>query len=224
MIAGIYYGAQFGGSTTSILVNIPGEASSVVTCLDGYEMTKKGRAGAALGISAYGSFIGGTISVVAVMFLATPMAEVALRFGSPEYFAIMCMGLILVVYLAQKSIIKGLIMAAFGMALGSIGMDIFTSKVRFGLGIKELMSGIDLVPLLMGLFGISEVLITLEKTIHREIAKTKFRNIFPTLSDWMSSRKAIIRGTIIGFFLRYSTRGRCSYSFFYILRIGKKIF
>jgi putative tricarboxylic transport membrane protein len=203
MIAGIYYGAMYGGSTTSILVNIPGEAASVVTCIDGYQMARKGRAGPALGISAFGSFIGGTLSVVGLMFLATPLASVAIKFGPPEYFSLMCLGLTLVIYLAQKDMAKSLIMASFGLALGTIGMDLETGEVRFGLGIKELYDGVGLVPLLMGLFGISEVIINLEKEIRRDLVESKirFKNLLPTLKDWGDSKMAIGRGTLIGFLL-----------------------
>lgn len=203
MLAGIYYGAMYGGSTTSILVNIPGEAASVMTCLDGYAMAKKGRAGPALGIAAFGSFIGGTASIIGLMVLATPFARFALKFGPPEYFAIMCIGLTLVIYLAQKNIAKSLIMASFGLALGTIGYDIVTGDIRFGLGITELSDGMGLVPLLMGLFGISEIIVNLEKEIHRELinSEVKAKNLLPTLRDWIDSRMAIIRGTILGFFL-----------------------
>lgn len=201
MLAGIYYGAMYGGSTTSILVNIPGEAASVVTCLDGYEMAKKGRAGPALGISAFGSFIGGTLSVLGLMLLAKPLAGVALKFGPPEYFGILCLGLTLVIYLAQKSILKSLIMASFGLALGVVGMDIVTGDVRFGFGIAELNDGVGLVPTLMGLFGISEVILNLEKEMRIDFIKSKINNLLPTLRDWADSKMAIARGTIIGFLL-----------------------
>ncbi len=203
MIAGIYYGAMYGGSTTSILVNIPGEAASVVTCIDGYQMARKGRAGPALGISAFGSFIGGTLSVVGLMVLAAPLASAAVKFGPPEYFAVMCLGLTLVIYLAQKNVAKSLIMAGFGLALGAIGMDLETGEIRYGLGIKELYDGVGLVPLLMGLFGISEVVINLEKKIRRDFieSRIKFQHLLPTAQDWRDSKMSIARGTLIGFLL-----------------------
>ncbi len=203
MIAGIYYGAMYGGSTTSILVNIPGEAASVVTCIDGYEMAKKGRAGPALGMAAFGSFIGGTASIVGLMLLAAPLASVAVKFGPPEYFAIMCLGLTLVVYLTQKNFWKSIVMASCGLALGTVGMDLVTGDIRFGLGIVELNDGVGLVPLLMGLFGISEVMINFEKEISKSLVqgKTKIRDLLPSLQDWIDSKMAILRGTGLGFSL-----------------------
>jgi len=201
MLAGIYYGAMYGGSTTSILVNIPGEAASVVTCLDGYQMARKGRAGPALGISALGSFIGGTFSIVALMFLAYPLAEAALKFGPHEYFALMCLGMVTVIYLAKGSIIKGLVMIVIGLILGTIGTDV-TGRLRFEFGIPELSDGVNLVPLVMGLFGISEILTNLEKSSEiRTIFETKIRNLFPNLEDWKKSIGPIIRGSFLGFFL-----------------------
>jgi putative tricarboxylic transport membrane protein len=201
MLAGIYYGAQYGGSTTSILVNIPGEASSVITCLDGHEMAKKGMAGPALGIAAIGSFIAGTLSLIGLTFLAQPFAEIAIKFGPPEYFSLMILGLIILSYLAHGSMIKALIMATFGIILSNIGMDIVTGKMRFTFGILALSDGIGLVPLVMGLFGISEVLINIEEAFNREVFKTKIKNLLPTLNDWIRAKGSIIRGTLLGFFL-----------------------
>jgi putative tricarboxylic transport membrane protein len=201
MLAGIYYGSMYGGSTTSILVNIPGEATSVVTCMDGYQMARRGRAGPALGISAFGSFIAGNLSIIGLMFLVYPLASVALRFGPPEFFTLMCLGLILVTYLARGSMVKALMMAVWGLALSFVGMDLFTSRQRFVFGIPQLMDGVGLIPLVMGLFGISEVLINIGTSETQEILKTKIRNIFPNLKDWKESILPIIRGTGIGFFL-----------------------
>lgn len=201
MLAGIYYGAMYGGSTTSVLVNIPGEAASVVTCLDGYQMARKGRAGPALGIAACGSFIGGTICVVLLMFLVYTLAEATLKFGPPEYFAIMCGGLSLVIYLARGSVLKAFIMAILGLFLGSVGTDLISGRLRFTLGIPELSEGIGLVPMVVGLFGISEVLTNVEKTIKMDILETKIKHLFPTLDDWKKSIGPIIRGTFLGFFL-----------------------
>jgi putative tricarboxylic transport membrane protein len=201
MLAGIYYGAMYGGSTTSILLNIPGEAASVVTCLDGYQMARQGRAGPALGISAMGSFIGGTISVVGLMLVAPPLAEAALQFGPPEYFSLMLMGVIMLTFLAGDSMPKALCMAALGIFLGNIGMDILSGMERFTFDIPILIDGVGLVPVAMGLFGISEVLLNLETTLKRDIFKTSLKGLLPNLEDWRQSLWPIIRGSILGFFL-----------------------
>ncbi len=201
MLAGIYYGAMYGGSTTSILVNIPGEAASVVTCLDGYEMAKQGRAGPALGIAAFGSFIAGTLSIVGLMLVAPPLARFALQFGPPEYFTLMVLGVTILIYLAHGSMPKALIMAAFGIALGLIGLDAISAVPRFAFNRPELLDGVGLVPIVMGLFGISEVLLNIEQVIRREVVKTSFKNLLPTAKDWRNSTGAIARGSLLGFFL-----------------------
>lgn len=202
MLAGIYYGAYYGGSTTSILVNIPGEAASVVTCLDGYQMARKGRAGPALGISAFGSFIGGTFAVVMLMCLAPPMAKMALKFGPPENAALMFFGLTMATYLSSGSIIKSLMMMTMGLLLGTIGKDSVSGTPRFTMDILELGEGLNIVPVVMGLFGISEVLINLEASLAtREVFRTKFKNLFPTKNDWKESAGPMARGSILGFFL-----------------------
>jgi len=201
MLAGIYYGAMYGGSTTSILVNIPGEAASVVTCLDGYQMARQGRAGPALGIAAFGSFIAGTLGVVGLMLFAAPLAEFALRFGPPEYFGVILLGLTLVTYLSQGSIIKCLIMGVFGLILSCVGLDRISASPRMTFNIIQLLDGIDMVPLVMGLFGVAEVLTNIEESIPQEILKTKIKNLFPGLSDWIEAKGAIIRGSILGFFM-----------------------
>ena len=200
MLAGIYYGAQYGGSITAILANIPGEASSVMTCLDGYQMARQGRAGMALGVSTIGSFIAGSLSIVGLMFLAYPLAKAALKFGPPEYFSLMCMGLVILTFLTQGSMLKSLIMALLGLLIGLIGLDSFTAKPRFTMGFNELMDGVGIVPLVMGLFGISEVLLNLEGKIERDIYKTELTGLFASLKGWVEAKWAIIRGTIIGFF------------------------
>jgi putative tricarboxylic transport membrane protein len=201
LLAGIMYGAMYGGSTTSILVNIPGEAASVVTCLDGYQMARKGRAGPALGIAAFGSFIAGTVSVVLLILLAPTLANFALRFGPPEYFSLMVLGLSILVYLARGSIINALIMVCFGLLLGTIGLDQMTGSPRFIYKITTLMDGIGLVQVVIGLFGISEVLLNVEATFKQEIFETKIKGLLPNLEDWKRSIGPIGRGTIIGFFL-----------------------
>lgn len=201
MLAGIYYGAMYGGSTTSILVNIPGEAASVVTCLDGYQMARQGRAGPALGIAAFGSFIAGTLSVVGMMILAKPLSSLALKFGPPEYFALMCLGLTLVTYMAQKSVEKAVMTSLIGLILSWVGMDMVTGAGRFTFGVNELNDGVGMIPLIIGLFGISEVFINMESDLKTEILKTKIKNIFPNLQDWRESIGPIIRGSFLGFLL-----------------------
>ncbi len=199
MLAGIAYGAMYGGSTTSILVNIPGEAASVVTCLDGHQMALRGRAGPALGIAAWGSFIGGTASIIVLMFLAAPLARLALRFGPPEYFALMCTGLIVVTYLVQGSMVKALMMALVGIILGSVGLDMRTGLPRFTLGFDDLTGGLDIISLAMGLFGIAEVLENIETSLEgRQVLQTRINNLWPSLKDWAQAKWAIVRGTLLG--------------------------
>jgi putative tricarboxylic transport membrane protein len=201
MLAGIYYGAMYGGSTTSILLNIPGEAASVVTCIDGYQMAKKGRAGAALGMAAIGSFIAGTIGVIGLTFVAPPLAAFALKFGPSEYFSLTILGLMLATYLSGKSILKGLIMAILGLLLATMGMDPITGNTRYTFGLMILEDGFDFLTLGMGLFGIGEILSTLEGKIKAELVTTKITNLWPTIKDWSISKWAIIRGTGVGFFV-----------------------
>jgi putative tricarboxylic transport membrane protein len=199
MLAGIFYGAQYGGSTTSILVNIPGEASSIVTTLDGYQMARQGRAGPALGIAAFGSLIGGTFSVIGLMFLALPLAEIAIAFGPPEYFSLICLTMILSVYLSRGSLFKSFIMIITGLILSTVGMDPISGKTRFTFGCGTLIDGIGLVPVAMGLFGVSEVLMNLEESLERVIFKAKIKNLLPDLEDWKKSIGPISRGTLLGF-------------------------
>jgi putative tricarboxylic transport membrane protein len=222
MLAGIYYGAMYGGSTTSILVNIPGEAASVVTCLDGYQMARKGRAGPALGIAAFGSFIAGTLGVVGLMLLAPPLSQIALKFGPPEYFSLMCLGMTFVIYLGTGSILKALASGVFGVILGTVGMDVVTGKPRFTFGVMQLADGVDLVAVAMGLFGISEILMNIEQTIIREVFDTRIKQLFPSLKDWMDSKGAIIRGSIIGFFLGVLPGGGAVMSSFVSYAVEKK--
>ena len=200
MLGGIYYGAQYGGSTTSILVNIPGESTSVVTCLDGYQMALRGRAGPALGMAAFGSFIGGTFSVIGLTLIAPPMAEMALKFGPPEYFSLMFLGMTVLIYLGRGSFIKSLTMAAFGLFLGWVGMDTISGTQRFTFGVMELMDGIGLVPVLMGIFGISEVLMNTESVLKRSIFSSRIEGLLPSRKDWRASIGPISRGSLLGFF------------------------
>ena len=201
MLAGIFYGAQYGGSTTSILVNIPGESSSVVTCIDGYQMARQGRAGPALGIAAWGSFIAGTFSVIGLMLVAVPLAKAALSFGPPEYFSLMCASLVILTYLAQGSVLKALMMAAFGLIAGNVGLDLITALPRYTLGFEELTDGLGIVPVVMGLFGISEIFSNLEQTTDRKIFQGPIRQIWPSLRDWAEAKWAILRGSAVGFFM-----------------------
>ena len=201
MLAGIYYGSMYGGSTTSILVCIPGEPASVMTCVDGYQMALKGRAGPALGIAAFGSFIAGTFSLIALMFIAAPLAKAALKFGPPEFFSLVLMGLTLVTYLSQKSAEKAFMSALIGMLLSWVGIDLINGQTRFTFGIMELNDGVGVIPLVMGLFGISEVFLELEKDERVDLVKTKIKNLLPSREDWRQSIGPIIRGSVLGFFL-----------------------
>jgi putative tricarboxylic transport membrane protein len=224
ILAGIYYGAQYGGSTTSILLNIPGESSSVVTCLDGYQMAKSGRAGPALGIAAFGSFIAGILAVIGLIFLAPPLAEVAFKFGPAEYVALIVLGLSMVALLSTGSTFKSLIMAAFGLFLGSVGMDPMSGQLRFTFGLLVLSDGVGLIPVVMGLFGISEILLNVEAELGTQsIVRTEIKNLFPTFSDWMEAKWAILRGTLIGFFLGVLPGGGAMLSSFVSYTVEKRI-
>ncbi len=180
LLAGIYYGAMYGGSTTSILVNIPGEAASVATCLEGYQMARQGRAGPALGIAAFGSFFAGTFSVICLMFLTYPLAKFALAFGPPEYFSLIILAITLITYLSQKSITKALMTATFGFLLSFVGSDIITGKLRYTLGIPALMGGLDILPIAMGLLGVGEVLKNLDAQEDISVVTTKWRSLLPS--------------------------------------------
>ncbi|OGP69205.1 MAG: hypothetical protein A2170_09585 [Deltaproteobacteria bacterium RBG_13_53_10] len=201
MLAGIFYGAMYGGSTTSVLVNIPGEAASAITCLDGYQMAKQGRAGPALGIAAFGSFIAGTFSIIMLMLLAPPLAEVALKFGFPEIFGLILLGLVMVSYLARGSMLKAFMMAALGMMFGMVGMDPVSGTGRFSYGVPALMGGIGIVPVVMGMFGLPEVFENMEITLKQELVEGKIKGLLPTLKDWRESVGPIARGSVLGFFV-----------------------
>ena len=224
MLSGIYYGAMYGGSTTSILVNIPGEAASVVTCFDGYQMARKGRAGPALGIAAFASFIAGTLAVVGLAFMAPPLAAMALKFGPPEYFSLMVLGLTVLTFLAGGSMLKSLMMACFGVVIGNVGLDLITARPRFTFGLDILLDGVGLVPVVMGLFGISEVLLNVEEKLsQREILKTKFKGLLPNLQDWKESIWPILRGSGLGFFLGILPGGGAVISSFVSYGMEKKL-
>ena len=222
MLAGIYYGAMYGGSITSILVNIPGESASVVTCLDGYQMARRGRAGPALGISAFGSFIAGTVATILIMLVAPPLAKLALKFGPPEYFSLMFLGLTLLIYLASGSMIKALMMACVGIFLGTIGTDTISGMERFTYRSYTLMDGMGLIPVIMGLFGISEVLLNHECLKTGDLQNPDFESP-PYAQDWKDSILPIIRGTFIGFFLGILPGGGAVIASFGAYAVEKRI-
>lgn len=200
LLSGIFYGSQYGCSTTSILLNIPGETTSVMTCLDGYQMAKKGRAGAALSISAIGSLIGGTFAIILLMLVAPPLASFALKFGPTENFAVMFFAMTMVTYLAGESVLKSLVAAAFGLLVGCIGTDVVTGGIRFTLGIPDLTDGVGMVPLCMGMFGITEVMVVIEENIEqmKDTFKVRKRDLLPSRQDVRESVNPIVRGSILG--------------------------
>src|SRR5262245_12412979 len=198
MLAGIYYGAQYGGSTTSILVNIPGEATSVVTCLDGHQMAKQGRAGAALAISALGSFFAGCVATVLVAALGAPLTSVALLFGPAEYFSLMVLGLIFAVVLAKGSVLKALAMILAGLLLSMVGSDLETGVGRMTFDVPELSDGMGFAVVAMGVFGFAEIIRNLEKPTSRELVMSKIKGLMPSVADLKEAAPAIGRGTIIG--------------------------
>jgi putative tricarboxylic transport membrane protein len=198
MLAGIYYGAQYGGSTTAILVNIPGESSSVVTCLDGYQMARQGRAGPALAIAAIGSFFAGCVATLLIAVAAPPLAELALKFGPSEYFSLMVFGLIAATVLARGSLIKAIAMVVFGLLLGLVGTDVNSGVLRFTFGIPELSDGIGFVVVAMGMFGTAEIIANLDLKDKREVFTTKVTHLYPTKEDLKRSWASILRGTALG--------------------------
>ena len=223
MLAGIYNGAMYGGSTTSILINVPGEAASAVTCLDGYKMARKGRAGTALGIAVFGSFIAGTVGLIGLQLIGGPLSVLALKFGPPEYFAIILMGFTFIVYLAQGSMIKAVLMALAGILLSLIGLDPITSEQRFTFGNIHLFEGLSVVPLAIGLFGLAEVFVNLEKTAPARVLQVKIKNMFPNKSQWLRARWAIVRGTVIGFFMGILPGGGPVLSTFMAYGVEKRV-
>jgi putative tricarboxylic transport membrane protein len=200
MLAGIYYGAQYGGSTTSILVNLPGESSSVITTLDGHQMARQGRAGPALAIAAIGSFVAGTIATVLVAALGIPLTALALKFGPSEYFALMVLGLVFAVVLAKGSLIKAIAMILLGLLMSMVGSDIETGQSRMAFNVPELSDGIGFVVIAMGVFGFAEIIRNLEDQTaeSRSIVSAKLTGLMPTLQDLKASAGAIARGTGIG--------------------------
>jgi TctA family transporter len=198
MLAGIYYGAQYGGSTTAILINLPGESSSAVTAIDGYEMAKQGRAGPALATAALGSFFAGTVATAVLVLFAPPLAQMALEFGPPEYFSLIVLGLIASIALAHGSIIKALAMIVLGLLLGMVGQDIYTGTPRFTFGIRELYSGINFVSVAVGVFGIAEILRNLESEKTRTVLTKTVSNLWLTREDFRRIAGPVVRGTVLG--------------------------
>ena len=223
MLAGLYYGAMYGGSTTSILVNIPGEAASVITCMDGHKMALKGRAGPALGMAAFGSFIAGTVGIFGLMFFATPLSRFALKFGPHEYFSLIILGLTFVTYLSHGSMLKAVMMACFGLMMSNIGLDPITSTPRITFGFMELFEGMGIAPVAMGLFGVGEVLFNLERKQVRAIVQTKIRQMFPSKLDWIASRWALARGTVVGFLVGILPGGGPVLAAFFSYGIEKRV-
>lgn len=223
MMAGIYYGSMYGGSTTAILVNIPGEAASVVTCLDGYQMARQGRAGPALGMAAIGSFIAGTLAVIGLMLLAPTLARFAVKFGPAEYFSLMVLGLSILVWLSHGSILKALIMAGIGVVLGLVGIDSITAMPRLTFDTLQLVDGLGIVPIVMGLFGIAEILSNIESSVKREIFDTRVKGLMPSKEDWKRSAGPITRGSILGFLLGILPGGGAVISSFVSYALEKRL-
>jgi TctA family transporter len=200
MLAGIYYGAQYGGSTTAILVNLPGETSAVVTCIDGYQMARRGRAGPALAIAAIGSFIAGTFGTLAIAIAGPPLAEFALKFGAPEYFSLMLMSLVAAAVLSQGDMLKSIAMVVLGLLLGIVGTDVNTGTQRFSFDIAELSDGLGFIVLAVGIFAIGEIIANLDESQERTVFTEKIKNLFPSWQDMKLSIGPILRGTGIGSF------------------------
>jgi putative tricarboxylic transport membrane protein len=199
ILAGVWYGAQYGGSTTSILVNIPGEASSVITCIDGYQMARKGRAGAALAVSAVGSFFAGTVGIIALQIFGPPLAHFALSFGPPEYLAVMLFAFVALAMLSGENPLKGFLMIALGAFLSTIGIDRIAGVLRFTMGIPVMMYGINFVPMAIGLFGIAEIIrIALKPYATSQMKSVRFRELYPNLKEARRSIMPILRGSLIG--------------------------
>ncbi len=223
MLAGIYYGAQYGGSTTAILVNLPGESSSVVTCIDGYQMARKGRAGAALATAALGSFFAGTVATVVVAALAGPMVEFAFKFGPAEYFSLMVLGLIGAVVLASGSLVKAIAMILLGLLLGLVGTDVNSGVARFSFGIPELTDGIGFVAIAMGVFGFAEIIANVEKRERREVFTDRVGRLWPSGAEFKKAAPAAARGTVLGSILGVLPGGGALLASFASYTVEKKI-
>ena len=223
MLAGIYYGAQYGGSTTAILVNLPGEASSVVTMLDGYQMARQGKAGKALALAAIGSFIAGTVGTLVLAAFAAPLAELAFKFGPAEYFSLMVLGLIGAVVLASGNLLKAIGMIILGLLLGLVGTDVNTGTSRFAFGIPELSDGIGFITVAMGCFGFAEIIVNVEKTEHRETFTNKVEGLMLSWADFKESFGAIMRGTAVGSLLGILPGGGALLASFASYTVEKRI-
>ena len=224
MLAGLYYGAQYGGSTTSILVNIPGEAASIVTCIDGHQMAKQGRAGAALGVAALGSFFAGCVGTVFIAAFGPPLAALAQEFNSPDYFSLMVLGLVTAVVLAHGSVIKAIGMVLVGLLLGLVGTDTNSGLTRYTFGISEIWEGIDFLPLVIGLFGIVEIIRNLEQhSLPRILVRAKLRDVWPSVKDFHKSWPAVLRGTGVGSLLGILPGGGAVLAAFASYTIEKKV-
>ena len=223
MIAGIYYGASYGGSTTAILVNIPGEAQSVVTCIDGYQMARQGRAGPAIGIAAIGSFIAGTLGAVGIALVSMPLIEFAIRFGPPEYFALMLLGFVVLLVLTKGSVVKSLIMIFVGLLLSTVGQDVITGETRYDFGVNELVDGISIVTIAMGMFGMGEVLYNLEHLEKRQVDDIAVRNVWPNRADLKASAMPIARGSVLGFLVGILPGGGATLSSFVSYALEKRL-
>ncbi|MGE0746168.1 MAG: tripartite tricarboxylate transporter permease [Rhodospirillales bacterium] len=223
MLAGIYYGAQYGGSTTAILVNMPGESSSVVTCIDGHQMARRGHAGAALTVAALGSLFAGIVGTSVLAFLTPPLVAVANSFGSPEYCALMTLGLVASVVLAQGSVLKASMMIFVGALLGLIGTDVHSATLRYTFGLPDLSDGIGFVPIAMGLFGISEIILNLEQRLQQKEVFEKIRGMWPTREQWRRAMPASLRGTVLGSVLGVLPGGGAIMSSFASYALEKKV-
>jgi TctA family transporter len=223
MLAGIYYGAQYGGSTTAILVNMPGESSSVVTCLDGYQMARKGQAGTALATAALGSFFAGTCATLLVAAVSLPLSALALKFGPAEYFSLMVLGLIGAVVLAHGSLVKAIAMIVLGLLLGIVGTDVNSGVQRFDFGIPELSDGIGVVVVAMGMFGFAEIILNLESTEKREVIRTRLKGLWFTKEQFKLAAPAVLRGTALGSVLGVLPGGGAMLSSFASYSVEKKL-
>jgi TctA family transporter len=224
MLAGIFYGAQYGGSTTSILVNIPGEAASIVTCIDGHQMAKQGRAGAALGVAALGSFFAGTVGTIFIAGFGPPLSAVAQQFNSPDYFSLMVLGLVTAVILAHGSVIKAVGMVLVGLLLGLVGTDVNSGLTRYTFGISEIWEGIDFVPMVIGMFGIVEIIRNLEHAeLPRPLVTARMRDLWPRGQDFQDAWRAVLRGTGLGSLLGILPGGGAVLAAFASYTLEKKV-